>query len=130
MQIAFASKDGVYVNEHFGWCDTFYLYRIDGSGIHHIGISDASLQFAEELDRLDYKIECLKGSHIACVAQIGPKAATLLQSFGIYPLRSSSENETIESINHTLYRYMDDEHAPLWFKRMAYQQMHDISQGV
>ncbi|MDD5406593.1 MAG: NifB/NifX family molybdenum-iron cluster-binding protein [Sulfurovaceae bacterium] len=122
MKIAFASKDGVHVNEHFGWCEKFYLYKIDSNGVHDLGTSDASLKFEEEIDRLDYKIECLKDSNIACVAQIGPKAATLLQSFGIYPLRSSNENETIESINNTLYYYLKDEHAPLWFKRIIYQQ--------
>ncbi len=122
MQIAYASKDGVHVNEHFGWSDKFYLYLVDESGIHYIGTSDASLKFEEELDRLDYKIQCLGSSNIACVSQIGPNAATLLQSFGIYPLRSSSENETIESINRTLYHYIKDEQAPLWFKRIKFQQ--------
>ncbi len=122
MQIAYASKDGVHVNEHFGWSDTFYLYLVDESGIQYMGTSDASLKFEKELDRLDYKIQCLGKSNIACVSQIGPNAATLLQSFGIYPLRSSNVNETIESVNRTLYQYIKDEQAPLWFKRIKFQQ--------
>lgn len=122
MKIAFASKDGVHVNEHFGWCQKFYFYEIDKTGVHEIGISDSSLNYEEELDKLAYKIECLGESDIACVAQIGPKAANLLQSAGIYPLRSSNENETIASINNTLYRYLSDDHAPLWFKRIMYKK--------
>ena len=126
MKIAFASKDGVHINEHFGWCQKFYLYKIDISGVHELGTSDASLDYKEESDRLAYKIECLEESDIVCVAQIGPKAANLLQSIGIYPLRSSNENETISSINNTLHSYLSDDHAPLWFKRIVYQQMHSM----
>ena len=29
IKIAFASKDGKLVNEHFGWCEKFYVYGID-----------------------------------------------------------------------------------------------------
>jgi nitrogen fixation protein NifX len=129
MNIAFASKDGVHINEHFGWCQKFYLYKIDIYGVHELGTSDASLDYKEESDRLAYKIECLGESNIVCVAQIGPKAANLLQSIGIYPLKSSNENETIASFNNTLYSYLSDDHAPLWFKRMAYQQIHTISKN-
>ena len=28
MKIAFASKDNIYVNQHFGWCKEFYIYEI------------------------------------------------------------------------------------------------------
>lgn len=122
MKIAFASKDGVHVNEHFGWCQQFYLYNIDKAGVHEIGTSDASLNHENESDKLAYKIECLGESDIVCVAQIGPNAANLLQNVGIYPLKSSNENETIESINSTLHRYISDDHAPLWFKRMIYKK--------
>ncbi len=122
MKIAFASKDGVCVDEHFGWCQKFYLYEIDITGVSEFGTADASLNYEEESDKLAYKIECLGESDIVCVAQIGPKAANLLQNVGIYPLRSSNENETIESINSTLHRYISDDHAPLWFKRIMYKR--------
>jgi len=126
MKIAFASKDGVYVNEHFGWCQKFYLYDINKEGIHDLGTADASLDYKDEIDKLDYKVGCLGKSNIVCVAQIGPNAANLLQSVGIYPLRSSNENETISLINNTLHSYLSDDHAPLWFKRIVYQQMHSM----
>lgn len=122
MKIAFASKDGVYVNEHFGWCQKFYLYDINKEGIRDLGTADASLDYEEESDKLAYKIECLGESDIVCVAQIGPKAANLLQSAGIYPLRSTNENEIIASITNTLYRYLSDDHAPMWFKRIMYKK--------
>ena len=33
MKIAFASKDNIYVNQHFGWCKEFYIYDYENNGL-------------------------------------------------------------------------------------------------
>ncbi len=121
MKIAFASKDGICINEHFGWCEKFFLYEITKEGVCSLGVSDASIKYEEEADKLAYKIERLEESHVVCVTQIGPKAANLLQSVGIYPLKVASEDETIEQVSQRLFNYMNDDSSPLWFKRLVYQ---------
>lgn len=117
MKIAFASKDGITVNEHFGWCETFYIYEIDKEEYNFINEVDSSLKFEEEIDKLEYKINCLEDSDIVYVAQIGPKAANMVKSCGIYPMKSSSENERIEDVLKSLQKLINN-NPPLWLQRI------------
>lgn len=117
MKIAFASKDGIHINEHFGWCEKFYKYEVDKTGSKFIGEIDSSLKHEDEIEKLTYKIECVEDCDIICVTQIGPKAANMVQSVGIYPMRSSSEEETIENVLSSLQKMING-NAPLWLKRI------------
>lgn len=117
MKVAFASTDGVHVNQHFGWCEMFYIYEVfedDFNPIHEI---DSTLKFENEIEKLEYKINCLEDSDIVYVLQIGPKAATLVQSAGIYPLKSTHENERIEDVIKSLQKLING-NTPLWLKRI------------
>ncbi len=117
MKIAFASKDGIHINEHFGWCEKFYLYEIDGEKITFLQQIDSSLKYDEEIEKLTYKIESIQEAQIICVSQIGPKAANMVQKVGIYPMRASSENDTIEDTLISLQK-MINENTPLWLQRI------------
>ncbi|MEA3352532.1 MAG: NifB/NifX family molybdenum-iron cluster-binding protein [Campylobacterota bacterium] len=117
MKIAFASKDNIHVNQHFGWCEKFYIYEIDGDNFSLVDEIDSSLQKDEEVEKLNYKISCVDGCDIIYVSQIGPKAANMVQSAGIYPMRSSSEDEKIEDVINSLQKMING-NAPLWLKRI------------
>jgi nitrogen fixation protein NifX len=117
MKIAFASKDNIHVNQHFGWCEKFYIYEVDGDSFSLIDEVDSSLKKEEEVEKLTYKIECVQGCDIIYVSQIGPKAANMVQSAGIYPMRSSSEDEKIEDVIKSLQKMING-NAPLWLKRI------------
>lgn len=116
--ISFASLDGIHVNQHFGWCEKFYMYKIDTQSYTFVTELDASLEVEEESDKLNYKIECLGRTQIVCVSQIGPKAATLVQARGIYPMRSKNEEEKIEDVLKTLQTLLNGT-TPLWLKRIV-----------
>lgn len=113
--ISFASLDGINVNQHFGWCETFYMYKIEQGGYTFVKELDASQEKENEIDKLTYKIEALEQSNIVCVAQIGPKAANLVQQSGIYPM--SAKEDSIKSVLEKLLR-MINENPPLWLKRI------------
>lgn len=115
MKISFASTDGVHVNQHFGWCDTFYMYEVNEEGYHFIKELDASLKLEDEIDKLEYKINSLEDSDIVCVLQIGSKASTMVQKSGIYPMSSNEEN--IEYVITKIQKMMR-ENPPLWLKRI------------
>jgi nitrogen fixation protein NifX len=117
MKIAFASKDNIHVNQHFGWCEKFYIYEVDGDSFSLIDEVDSSLKKEEEVEKLTYKIECVQGCDIIYVSQIGPKAANMVQSAGIYPMRSSSEDEKVEDVIASLQKMING-NAPLWLKRI------------
>lgn len=118
MKIAFASKDGEYVNEHFGWCETFYIYEIDEESFALVSEVDSSLKLEDEVDKLEYKISCLEDSDILCVQQIGPKAANMVKMAGIYPIKAQSEKDRIIDTIKSLQTLMRD-NPPLWLKRIT-----------
>lgn len=115
MKIAFASTDGVHINEHFGWCKEFYLYELDGSEFKFVKIIESKDEIQDELDKLTYKIESIQEANIVCVAQIGPKASTMVKTANIYPLKSTNENELISDFLATLSRLISN-NPPLWLK--------------
>ncbi|MEJ2414262.1 MAG: NifB/NifX family molybdenum-iron cluster-binding protein [Sulfurimonas sp.] len=117
MKIAFASKDGSTINEHFGWCETFYLYEIDENSANLIKEIDSSKKYEAEVDKLEYKIDCVSEADIIYVTQIGPKAANMVKIAGIYPMKAAREDEKIEDVIATLQKMIGDD-APLWLKRI------------
>lgn len=96
MLIAFASSDGVHVNEHFGWSKQFELYRVDAHTAEHLKRLDSSKdEIEDEHEKLAYKIGTIKEADILYCAQIGPTASKMVLSAKIYPMRSA-ENERID----------------------------------
>lgn len=116
MKIAFASKDNVFVNQHFGWCQEFYIYEIIGNSYNFVKSVDSSLQIEDEIEKLTYKIECLENSEVLYVQQIGPKASMLVKASKIFPMQASGENEKIEEVLNKLIKLK--ENPPLWMKRL------------
>ena len=117
IKIAFASTDGVHVNQHFGWCERFYIYEVEEDDFSLFGEVDSSIKFDDEAQKLEYKISCLESSDIVYVLQIGPKAANMVQSAGIYPIKSSYEKEKIADVISSIQKMMRS-NAPLWLKRI------------
>lgn len=116
--ISFASIDGVHVNQHFGWCEKFYMYEMSEEGYSFSKELDAALHVENESDKLNYKIECLGVTHLVCVSQIGPKAASMVQASGIFPMKSSHEKERIDAVLEKIFQMLHED-TPLWLKRIV-----------
>lgn len=116
MRIAFASKDNIHVNQHFGWCKEFYIYEIKGEEYTFIKAIDSSIEIEDEIEKLTYKIECLEDSDILYVQQIGPKAAMMVKKCQIFPMQSSKEDEKIEDVLNALIKMQDN--PPIWMRRL------------
>ncbi|TQV62825.1 MAG: dinitrogenase iron-molybdenum cofactor biosynthesis protein [Sulfurovum sp.] len=117
MKIAFASKDNLYINEHFGWCQKFFVYEVDKDGFSFVEEIDSSLKYEAEAEKLLYKIECIEKCDIVYVSQIGPKAGNMVQNAGIFPLKSSSESQSIQEALVQIQKLIND-NPPLWLKRI------------
>ncbi|MBN2826295.1 MAG: dinitrogenase iron-molybdenum cofactor biosynthesis protein [Campylobacterales bacterium] len=117
MKVAFASKEGIYVNEHFGWAQAFYIYEVQEDSFELLKVVDSSQKYDDEVDKLSYKIESLDSSDIVYVTQIGPKASNMVQKAGVYPLKAANDNEKIEEVIASLQKLMSG-NAPLWLKRI------------
>lgn len=116
MKIAFATTDGIHVNQHFGWCKEFFIYEIIEESFTLLKKVDSSIEIEDEIDKLTYKIECLEESDVLVVQQIGPKASRMVQSCGIFPMQTSNENEKIEEILNKLIKMKQN--PPIWMQRL------------
>lgn len=116
MRVAFASTDGIHVNQHFGWCERFYIYELNETMCKALESIDSSQKFDAEIEKLEYKLSCIDGCDLLYVLQIGPKAATLVKSAGIFPLKAPNESESIQEVLKKLQAMMDS--PPLWLKRI------------
>ncbi|MCV6607189.1 MAG: dinitrogenase iron-molybdenum cofactor biosynthesis protein [Campylobacterales bacterium] len=123
IKIAIASTDGINVNQHFGWCQAFYIYQVTKSSFSHIKTIDSSEEKDTEGDKLEYKISCLDNSDIVYVTQIGPKAAGMVQNAGIYPMKSFMDEEPIEKVLMAIQKMMNT--PPLWLKRIMVQKVNN-----
>jgi nitrogen fixation protein NifX len=117
MKIAFASKDGVHVNEHFGWCQKFYIYTLTSDSYYFEKEVDSSQDIQDEVDKLEYKINSLDGADMVYVTQIGPKASMMVKSAGVLPVKSSTEDETIENTLKKLQEMINN-NPPIWLLKI------------
>jgi nitrogen fixation protein NifX len=97
--IAFASTDGVNVNQHFGWSKSFELYRITPESAEYIKTLDSSEDAIEdEHEKLAYKISTIKEADILYCTAIGPTASKMVLASKIYPVRSGENDRIDETI--------------------------------
>lgn len=119
MKIAFASTDGIHINDHFGWCKCFYMYELQGDAFVFVKALDSSRDISEEVDKLTYKIESLQDANIVCASHIGPRASLMVKGSGIFVLQASSENEPIASFLEKLIT-LKNTNPPLWMQRFLH----------
>ncbi len=115
IKIAFASCDGVHINEHFGWCKKFYLYELKNNKFNFLETIDSSLELEDESEKLNYKINSISKANIVCVSQVGPKASIMLKSANIFPLKTTNENESMNEFLDKLLNLINT-NPPLWLK--------------
>jgi nitrogen fixation protein NifX len=97
--IAFASTDGVSVNQHFGWSKSFELYRVTAKSAEYVKTLDSSEDAIEdEHEKLAYKISTIKEADILYCSAIGPTASKMVLSSKIYPVRAGENDRIDETI--------------------------------
>lgn len=119
MLIAFASSDGVTVNQHFGWSKSFELYRITEESAEFVKTLDSSQDAIEdEHEKLAYKIGTVKEADIMYCSQIGPTASKMVLASKIYPMRSG-ENDRIDETIVKLQELLLG-NPPPWLQRIVH----------
>jgi nitrogen fixation protein NifX len=117
--IAFASSDGIHVNQHFGWSKSFELYRITAEDAEYVKTLDSSEdEIADEHEKLAYKIGTVKEADIMYCSQIGPTASKMVLSEKIHPMRAGENDridETIQKLQELLLG-----NPPPWLLRVVH----------
>lgn len=87
MKVAFASSDGIQINEHFGRAETFHIWNVDKDAANCIARLD-NLAVEDREDQIAAKADALAGCAIACSIQIGGPAAAKLVARHIHPMKT------------------------------------------
>lgn len=118
MKIAFATKDGITVNDHFGWCRSFAVYDVTPAGFRFIEMREHGIDSSSEgneSDKIEKRINSIKDCTILYCEDIGPMAAARVVRSRIHPIRSSVPeliDEILKRLVETLKR------PPLWLKKV------------
>jgi len=118
MKIAFATKDGVLVDEHFGWAKRLDVYAIDRDEYRFLETIkfNPDMESDDHNDRLVPKINALKDCTIVYISAIGAGAAARIINSGITPIKSDSGEEKIEVILAQLQKTLKG-NPPPWLRK-------------
>ncbi|MEA1920070.1 MAG: NifB/NifX family molybdenum-iron cluster-binding protein [Campylobacterota bacterium] len=119
MQIAFASDDGITINQHFGWSKIFYLYHVDKERASLLKTLDSSEEPEGEKEKLNYKIGTISEADIMYCTQIGPTASKMVQAARIHPARVA-EGEKIDDAIAKLQEMLHT-NPPPWLLRIYHK---------
>jgi nitrogen fixation protein NifX len=123
MKIAFATKDNVHINAHFGWANKIDVYDLTLEGYTFL----ETLTFGGDLkedgneDKLEPKLKALTGCTIVYVADIGGSAAARLINRKITPMKSHSEDDEIEETLGKLVSTLQGSPPP-WLRKALGQK--------
>jgi nitrogen fixation protein NifX len=126
MKVAFATTDGINVDEHFGRAGMFVVYDLIQDGYKFIEARkfadgrDAEIEETKGMgrihdDRVQLKVDKLADCRIIYLTEIGGPSAARLVNKGIMPIKVK---ETV-SIEEALHKLLDTvkEAPPPWLRK-------------
>ncbi len=125
MKIAFATRDSVHINAHFGWASQIDVYEVDTSGYTFL----EALKFGGDLkedgneDKLEPKVKALQNCTIVYVSAIGGSAAARLIRNNITPIKADSEADEVETVLGRLVQSLKNSPPPWLRKALSKSQL-------
>jgi nitrogen fixation protein NifX len=89
MKVAFASRDGQQIDEHFGQATSFHIWEIEPERAQCLEKIETRLLRGDNEDQIIAKATALEGCVIACSTQIGGPAAAKLVARHIHPMKTN-----------------------------------------
>jgi len=99
MKVAFASSDGLQVNQHFGQATAFHIWEVQIDQAECVGRIEQAGRDIENEDHILAKAQALEGCSIACSLQIGGPAAAKLVARHIHPMKTNAETPIAELVS-------------------------------
>jgi nitrogen fixation protein NifX len=126
MKVAFATTDGISVNEHFGRAGMFAIYELDANGytlLETRRFSEGRDRAIEETkgmgkihdERVEDKVEKISDCRIIYLTEIGGPSAARLARKGIMPVKVKepvSIEESMRKLSETIKNS-----PPPWLKK-------------
>lgn len=116
MKIAFATKDLVNVDEHFGWAKQFAVYDVTKDGFKLDTIVKTEDTPEVEDEKINSKISAIQGCSIVYCQAIGPTAAARVVKSQIHPIKVEKVTPIEEALSSLVA--MLNGNPPPWIKRI------------
>jgi nitrogen fixation protein NifX len=116
MKVAFATKDLVSIDEHFGWAKQFAVYDITKDGFKLAEVVKSEESPENEDDKINSKIDAVRGCAIVYCQAIGPTAAARVVKAQIHPIKVEKVIPIEEALNSLVA--MLNGNPPPWIKRI------------
>ncbi len=119
MKVAFATRDLVHINAHFGSAPQIAVYDVSPEGYNFAGTVEFDKDLAQDgnEDKLVPKIEALADCTIVYVAAIGGSAAARLIRKKVTPIKANSTEDAIEAILEKLVTTLNG-NPPPWLRKV------------
>lgn len=126
MKVAFATTDGITVNEHFGRAGMFVIYELNSSGYSLLELRrfsegrDAAVEDTKGMgkihdEQVENKVDRISDCKIIYLTEIGGPSAARLARKGIMPVKVKepvSIEESILKLSETIQKS-----PPPWLKK-------------
>ncbi len=87
MLVAFATGDGTFVDQHFGWCRRFDVYELSPDGFDLVSSRCPEPAKPDEEHKIDSRLNAVRDCAIVYVASIGATAAARVVNARIHPVK-------------------------------------------
>jgi nitrogen fixation protein NifX len=98
MKVAFTSKTGEMIDQHFGMSDSFRVWEIGPDEAHYVETLTVGSHGDDEEDKIGARADVLKECVIVYTMQIGGPAAAKLVSRKIQPMKTGTEVAVAEIV--------------------------------
>ncbi len=97
IRVAVATTDGEHIDEHFGGCRRFFVYRISPAGVRLVDFR-STVDSVDAEDQSGFRAELLQDCQVLYVQSIGGPAAAKVIQRGIYPLKVEDRPHVSETL--------------------------------
>lgn len=121
MKVAFTSKNGEMIDQHFGQAEKFYIFDVTADSSKLLSEVEILQNGGDEEDRIAARSALLKGCAIVYTMQIGGPAAAKLVALKIHPMKTGGEAD-IQEIIKKLQEVLSG-NPPPWLKKALNQDV-------
>lgn len=123
MKVAFATTDNVHINAHFGWAKHLDVYDVSPYGYDFVNTLtfEGDLQEDGNEDKLLPKLDALADCTIVYVSAIGGSAAARLIRKNVTPIKSRTEEDSIQEVLDNLVKTLNG-NPPPWLRKVLQKE--------
>ena len=123
MKVAFATRDSVHVNAHFGWAKLIDVYDVSKEGHNFLETISFGGNLKEDgnEDKLVPKVEAVLGCTLVYVSDIGGSAAARLIQKKVTPMKAQTSEDKISDVLDQLVEKLNGDPPP-WLRKILQKE--------